>query len=112
MTQADSIKQYRKKVSNLFDGHCYICLKKFGKNFHFHHIEYRTEELKHSDFNSFFKYNSYVLPIIETMPDKFALLCHKCHRLLGFLQSIKNDSRFERLVDLSRRSRTTKENSK
>lgn len=113
MTQAETIKKYRKKVALLLGNRCYICRKPFGKNFHFHHIEYRKGELKHSNFKSSYHYNAYVLPIIERLPDKFSLLCHKCHRFLGFLQVIKDTGRFERLVDLSRRSRiNNKENNK
>jgi len=59
----------------------------------------------HSDFNIWAQYNEYVLPIIQKIPEKFALLCNTCHKLISILQSIKDDSRFERLVDLARRSR-------
>ena len=105
MNKIKKIKLKRKQVAELLGGKCILCLKKFGKNFHFHHIQYRIGEKIHSDFNTWTQYNEYVLPIIQKIPEKFALLCHKCHRLISILQSIKDDSRFERVVDLARRSR-------
>ena len=105
MNKINKIKLKRKQVSIRLGGKCILCLKKFGKNFHFHHIGYREGEKKHSDFKSGTDYNEYVLPIISKIPAKFALLCNTCHRLISILQSIKDDSRFERVVDLARRSR-------
>ena len=105
MNKIQIIKEERKQVAKLFDSICKICLKKFGKNFHFHHIRYRKEEKKHSDFKSWYLYNKYILPIIQKMPEKFALLCKTCHQLVTILQAILDDSRFERVVDLARRSR-------
>lgn len=105
MNKLNEIKIKRKQVAVLLGGKCIICLKNFGKNFHFHHIEYRVGEKKHSNFKSWIKYNEYVLPIIQNFPTKFALLCNKCHRLISILQSIKDDSRFERVIHLARRSR-------
>jgi len=105
MNKIQKIKLKRKQVAELLGGKCILCLKKFGKNFHFHHIQYRINEKIHSDFNTWAQYNEYTLPIIQKIPEKFALLCNTCHRLISILQSIKDDSRFERVVDLARRSR-------
>jgi len=105
MNKIEKIKLKRKQVAELLGGKCILCLKKFGKNFHFHHIEYRIGEKIYSDFKSGTSYNEYVLQIIQKIPQKFALLCNTCHRLISILQSIKDDSRFERIVDLARRSR-------
>lgn len=105
MPRFEDIKFQRKKVAKLFNSECYICHKNFGKWFNFHHVEYRAGELTYRDFNDGLKYNEYILPIIEKMPDKFFLLCKPCHRLLGYLQNIKSDSRFKRLVELSDKSR-------
>ena len=105
MNKINKIKIKRKKVATLLGGRCILCLKKFGANFHFHHIGYRKDEKRHSDFKSWINYNEYVLPIINKIPEKFALLCNTCHRLISILQVIKDDSRFERVVDLARKSR-------
>ena len=105
MNKIKQIQIKRRQVATLLDSKCVICLKKFGKNFHFHHVGYRDNEKKHSDFKSWADYNEYVLPIIEKIPAEFALLCKTCHHLITILQAIKDDSRFERVVDLARRSR-------
>lgn len=93
------------EAAGLFHRECYLCHKKYGKNFQFHHIAYRENEKKHSDFDSYYEYTVYVVSIIQTRPDDFALLCKTCHYLITILQAIKDDSRFERVVDLARRSR-------
>lgn len=95
----------RRHVAVLLGGKCTLCLKKFGKNFHFHHVQYRVGEKKHSDFKSWTDYNEYVLPIINKNPAMFSLLCNTCHHLITILQAIKDESRFERVVNLARRSR-------
>lgn len=105
MNRLLSVKLYRKRVAKLFNSECYICKKNFGKHFNFHHIEYRKDEKIYKDFKNGTYYNEYVLPIIEKNPDKFALLCKSCHRMLGYLQNIKSDSRFWRLCHLSNLSR-------
>lgn len=105
MNKIEKIKLKRIQIASLFGGKCYICQKKIRKGFSFHHISYRYKELIHSDFTSWIGYNEYVLPIIQRIPEKFALLCNKCHRLVSIMQAIKSDTRFERLVKLTRDSR-------
>lgn len=105
MNKLKEIKAKRKQIATLLGGKCVLCLKKTGKGTSFHHIGYRVGEKKHSDFTTWISYNEYILPIIQSTPDKFALLCFACHRLISILQRIKDDSRFERVVDMARRSR-------
>lgn len=105
MNKQKEIKQKREDTAKLFGNKCKLCLKKFGKNFHFHHIGYRDNEKKHSDFTSQYEYTIYVMPIIQNVPQAFALLCNTCHHLITILQAFKDNSRFERVVDLARRSR-------
>ena len=105
MNKQEEMKIARKEAAGLFADKCEICLKKYGKNFHFHHIGYRDNEYKHSDFSSQYEYTMYMMPIIEERPVDFALLCNTCHRLVTILHVIKSGPRFERVVDLARRSR-------
>lgn len=105
MNKKEKIKQQRKNAAKLYGNRCKLCLKIFGKGFQFHHIGYRDNELKHSDFKSWYDYTMYIIPIIFGRPDGFALLCKTCHRLVTILQQIKDPDRFERVVSLARRSR-------
>lgn len=105
MNKLKEIKAKRKQIATLLGSKCVLCLKKAGKGTSFHHIGYREGEKRHSDFTSWVQYNEYVLPIINKIPEKFALLCITCHRLISILQCIKDDSRFERVIDMARRSR-------
>lgn len=104
LTRKDKIKSRRKKVAGLLGGKCHVCEKKFGKNFHFHHIVYRDHEKKHSDFTNWYDYQEYVLPIVEKHPKEFALLCKNQHRIIEILKSY-TDVNFERLIYLARESR-------
>lgn len=105
MNQRDEMKKKRAKVAVVFDNMCFICHKKFGYNFHFHHIKYQSQEKKHSDFKNWIEYSDYILPIIKKNPHRFSLLCNTCHRLISIIQSIKNEERFDRLIEMSRKSR-------
>ena len=98
------IKKWKKAVAiTLFDGACYVCGKKYGKRFHFHHIQYRNNELTYKDFGTNLKYQKYILPIIQKRPLDFELLCHKHHYLVEILKRFKPE-RLEKLFDVTRRS--------
>ncbi len=101
----NEIKKWKRAVAtNLFDGVCYVCNKKYGKSFHFHHLSYREDELTYRDFKNNSDYQKYVLPIIEQRPFDFELLCHKHHYLVEILKRFKPE-RLDRLFDVVRRSR-------
>lgn len=98
------IKDWKRAVAlNLFDGVCYVCGKRYGKKFHFHHLSYKDGELTYKDFTTNFKYQKYILPIIEQRPLDFELLCHKHHYLVEILKKFKPE-RLDKLFDVTRRS--------
>ncbi len=100
------LQNYKKAVAaKHFESKCYVCGKRYGKNFHFHHLTYREDEKIHSDFSSNDKYQEYILPIIEKRPFHFELLCHKHHYLVEILKRFKPE-RLERLFCVVRRSQT------
>jgi len=106
MNKLEEIKKKRVQISKQhFEEKCFVCKKLIKKGLSFHHVGYRKDEKRHSNFKSWIEYNEYVLPIIQKNPNRFALLCQKCHRLVSILQAIKGDSRFDRLVTLASRSR-------
>ena len=103
MNKKERIKKWKKQVSALFDSRCYVCEKKYGKKFHFHHLTYKDGELTYRDFTNNDDYQYYILPIIEQRPSDFELLCHKHHYLVEILKRFKPE-RLERLFDVVRRS--------
>ncbi len=105
MNKLERVKIKRKQLQEKLGGTCYVCQKSKLRGMSFHHIIYRKGGKIHSDFKNWISYNEYVLPIIEKFPDQFALLCITCHRLISILQRIKDNDRFERVIDMSRRSR-------
>jgi hypothetical protein len=76
----DSVLREKKRVAlEFFDGKCFVCPKKYGKGFAYHHVEYDPTRKTHSDFKTTIEYNRYVLPEIIAEPDRFYLLCKTCH---------------------------------
>lgn len=103
MNKKEIIKKYRRYVAKLFNSECYVCHKKYGKNFQFHHLTYRDDEKTYRDFKNNNDYQLYILPTIESTPIFFVLLCHKHHYLIEHLKRFKPD-RLERLFDVTRKS--------
>jgi len=104
MNKKDLVKKYKRQVATeFFHSECYVCQKRYGKNFHFHHIAYRDGEKTYRDFYNNDDYQLYILPIIEDRSLDFELLCNKHHYLVEILKRFKSE-RLERLFDVTRRS--------
>ena len=104
MNKKEMVKKYKWQVATLFDSECYVCGKRYGKNFQFHHLTYRGNEKTYKDFKNNDDYQLYILPIIEGAPIYFELLCHKHHYLVEQLKRFKPE-RLDRLFDVIRRSK-------
>ncbi len=83
---------------------CYVCHKKFGKHFTFHHKRYLASDKIYSDFKTTYDYNLYVLPIIDKDPNRFTLLCKGHHTLVEKLKRFKPE-RLERLFRVVKESK-------
>jgi len=104
MNKKETIKKYKRQVAALFNSKCYVCHKKYGKNFHFHHLSYMDNEKTYEDFSNNDDYQLFILPIVEDRALEFELLCHKHHYLVEQLKRFRSE-RLERLFDVVRRSR-------
>ncbi len=105
MNQKNKIKKYKRQVAAIYNSECYVCKKKFGKRFSFHHLKYYTTEKTYKDFNNNNnKYQLYILPIIEKRPKDFVLLCFKHHYTVEQLKRFKFKN-LERLFDIVWRSK-------
>lgn len=96
MNQKEEIKKYKQQVAELYNSECYICKKKFGKRFTFHHKKYYNTEKTYKDFKNASRYQFYILPIIQKRPEDFALLCFKHHYIVERLKRFKSEN-LERL---------------
>jgi len=104
MNKKETVKKYKRQIAmELFSSECYVCHKRYGKNFHFHHLTYRVGEKVYSDFKNNDDYQLYILPIIENRNLDFELLCNKHHYLVEQLKRFRHE-RLERLFDVVRRS--------
>ncbi len=100
-SHVDPVLEEKKKIAiELFQGSCYVCRRKYGKYFGFHHKDYEEDDLKSTDFRGTIWYHCYLLEIVLNHPERFWLLCNKCHFLM-FLADL-DDARFDRLAEVVR----------
>lgn len=102
MNQNEWIKSEKKKLARLKRSRCYICHKKFGKGFVFHHLYYSGDE---PDFKADkYSYYAHVFKQVRDRPQQFALLCHAHHYFVEWAKRISDD-KFRRFVRLRRLSK-------
>lgn len=106
MIKKEIIDKMKREVASLpqFDLKCFVCNKKFGKYFVFHHKKYLNSDKIYSDFKDSYAYNIYVLPIIKNDPNRFALLCKKHHQSVEVMKMFRLEV-FDRLIKLIKESR-------
>src|SRR3989442_15755183 len=76
----------KQKVAELFYSVCFVCGKKYGRGFTYHHLNYIFGEHTYRDFKDTVKYNIYILPIIIRSPERFLLVCKKHHTAITRLR--------------------------
>lgn len=69
----------RDLAEEFYRNRCYVCQKKFGKYFQFHHLWYNENELIWKDFKNQKEYWNHVCYEIMEQPERFMLLCKTCH---------------------------------
>lgn len=82
----DKMHRLKKEAAELFDSECFVCHKKYGRGFLFHHLKYIFGEHTYRDFEDTVKYNLYIIPIVIKNQYRFLLLCKKCHTTLERLK--------------------------
>ena len=93
-----TVQSLRKRTAaEYFGNQCFVCSKKFGKNFAFHHIRYLQGEKTYADFKNSIDYNRYLCGRIKEHPQDFALLCNRHHTAVEKLKRYRRD-RFGRLL--------------
>ena len=87
-----------------FHSRCFVCWKKFGKGFHFHHLWYVDGEPMYRDYSNSTDYRIAVMPYIRKNPKQFLLLCTAHHRMVEWLAKM-GDVKFRRLCRARRITR-------
>ena len=106
MGRKEIVEKLKHDVAALpqFDLKCYVCHRKFGKYFTFHHKRYINGDKIYSDFADTYAYNEYVLPVIRKDPNRFTLLCKKHHKAVEALKMFKPET-LDRLIKVVRESK-------
>ena len=97
-SKRETLLTEKRKVSSLsrFKNRCYVCWKKFGKYFTFHHLWYVEGEPYHADYQDNTDYQLAVLPYVRKNPKQFLLLCRAHHKYVEWGKSIKNEAMWKR----------------
>lgn len=98
----NEIKLLKKTMAKKFKSRCFICHKKFGKGFAFHHKWYDGCE---PDYRNKDAYWSYVADQIRKNPGQFRLLCKAHHYLIDRYLKKMSDSKFRRVCKVRRESK-------
>ena len=100
MNKRQVLLEQKRAVASLsrFKSQCYVCLKKFGKYFTFHHLYYIEGEPYHKNYMDNTDYQLAVLPYVRKNPKQFLLLCRTHHKYVEWAKSIKNKDMWMRFL--------------
>ena len=77
-------------LGKLFENRCYVCRKKRGKGFVFHHIRYDGKSYR--DYPTSKQYLENLILEIMKEPKNFLLLCRKHHFAIEKMKRYKKDT--------------------
>lgn len=100
----EQVYDLKKETAKLFGFRCFVCLKRFGKGFLFHHKWYIEGEPVYKNFKDPLDYQLAVIPIVKKTPKQFYLLCHAHHHAVETLKRFKID-KYKRLLQVVKNSR-------
>jgi hypothetical protein len=95
MTAKEIKKRLAKKYYN---NRCYVCHKKFGKYFAFHHLWYEESDAIYKNFKNSNTYHVELERFITLNPKRFLLLCKAHHHLVEWGASMKDQAKWKRFV--------------
>jgi len=90
----------KESVTKLFQSRCYVCHRKFGKRFTFHHKFYEQDKTFYTDKD----YHARLYKEIRKNPSKFLLVCNRHHYAIENLKKYSKDV-LERLIRATKMSR-------
>ena len=99
----DELMAYKRYLAeSYFQGKCFVCGKKYGKGFAFHHIKY--DKSSYRDFKTRNEYIEFVNKEVLNAPHRFALLCKGHHHAIEQLKRYRQEN-FDNLMLLTLESR-------
>ncbi len=104
MKKAKEIKPFL--AQKYYKNRCYVCHRKFGKGFAFHHLWYESDDAIYKNFKSPDLYHQALMPLIISNTKRFLLLCKGHHRYVEWAASIKDESKWKRFVRARKMTRT------
>ena len=94
------------ELAKLYKSRCYVCHKKFGKRFAFHHLWYIDNDVIHRNYKgNSEKYHKDLKPLILDNPKRFMLLCNTHHHYITWGAKFKDIKKWNRYLKAVRMSR-------
>lgn len=90
----------KEACAKLYGSRCFVCHKKFGKRFTFHHKDYEEITTFYTDRD----YHEKLYKDIRATPAKFLLLCNRHHYSIESLKKY-NPKTLDRLIKAVKMSR-------
>ena len=81
-----------------FKNRCYVCHKKYGKYFLFHHLWYIENDVIYKHYKNTITYNEALMPLVIKNKKRFLLLCRAHHKYVEWASSIKNKDMWKRFI--------------
>jgi hypothetical protein len=94
---------------NEYKNRCFVCHKKFGRGFAFHHLWYlKKNEVHYKNYKNSRKYNDDLTILIKRNPKRFLLLCRVHHHYIEWGRNItrKNPEKFLRFIEAVYKTKT------
>ena len=96
-------------LRNEYKNRCYVCHKKFGHGFAFHHLWYlKKGEVHYKDYKNSRKYNDDLSKLIIKNPRRFLLLCRPHHHYIEWGRNLtrKSPEKFIRFINAVHNTKT------
>lgn len=84
---AEYVERRDRLMATLFGGKCFTCDKAAGKHFHLHHVEYHETESAYARSGRSLHVRILRVAEAEAHPERFRLLCGRCHRILEAIKA-------------------------
>lgn len=99
-TYEDFKKRKNNLVVNVFNGKCFLCSAEHRKGFHLHHVFYHAIESNYPRNSKAMSTRLKRLAEAEKNPERFRLLCPKCHILLESLKALIDTVDLKKLKEI------------